>query len=308
MKHVIVSNSGSPTKQDLIRLVGLKTLFARQLPKMPRDYIVRLVFDRRHTSLAILDDRVDLEDPDYRGGDEDIIGGICYRAYPDMKFAEIAFCAVSANHQVKGYGTKLMNLVKAHAAKERIEYFITYADNYAIGYFKKQGFSKSISMPKMRYQGLIKDYDGGTPMECYIHPSVDYKRTNEMIAAQRKFLLDQVRKKSRSHVSYPPLVAFKPDLAGVSRSNEGAARAMAIPGVAQAGWTMADLLLATGPQKDAERQKNQIKSDMLTILRKIDEQQFAWPFREPVDTTDVKDYLNVRILIYHLICNAIFWA
>jgi len=39
--------------------------------------------------------------------------------------------------------------------------------------------------------------------------------------------------------------------------------------------------------------KNQIKSDMLTILRKIDEQQFAWPFREPVDTTDVKDYLNV---------------
>mmetsp|Transcript_18367 Transcript_18367/g.23827 ORF Transcript_18367/g.23827 Transcript_18367/m.23827 type:complete len:136 (+) Transcript_18367:46-453(+) len=68
---------------------------------------------------------------------------------------------------------------------------------------------------------------------------------------------------------------------------------MAIPGVAQAGWTMADLLLATGPQKDAERQKNQIKSDMLTILRKIDEQQFAWPFREPVDTTDVKDYLNV---------------
>ena len=293
MKHVVVSNDGSATKQDLTRLIGLKTLFARQLPKMPRDYIVRLVFDRRHTSLALLVDDVDLDDENYKGGDEDIIGGICYRAYPDMKFAEIAFCAVSANHQVKGYGTKLMNLVKAHVAKQGIEYFITYADNYAIGYFKKQGFSKTISMPKTRYQGLIKDYDGGTPMECYIHPNVDYTRVKEMIAAQREFLLSYVRMNSKCHIRYPPLVDFRPDLRGVSRNNEAAVKAMAIPGVAEAGWTMADLQMATGPQKDADRQRNQIKSDLLAILRRVDEQQSAWPFREPVDTTEVKDYLEV---------------
>ena len=59
-----------------------------------------------------------------------------------MRFAEIAFCAVSANQQVKGYGTKLMNLLKMHAVTEGIQYMITYADNYAIGYFKKQGFTK----------------------------------------------------------------------------------------------------------------------------------------------------------------------
>lgn len=35
-----------------------------------------------------------------------------------------------------------MNLLKQHAVTEGIEYFITYADNYAIGYFKKQGFTK----------------------------------------------------------------------------------------------------------------------------------------------------------------------
>jgi N-acetylglutamate synthase-like GNAT family acetyltransferase len=73
--------------------------------------------------------------------------------------------AVSANYQVKGYGTKLMNLFKYRAAQTGIEYFITYADNYAIGYFKKQGFTKSIQMPRGRYSGLIKEYDGGTPME-----------------------------------------------------------------------------------------------------------------------------------------------
>jgi histone acetyltransferase len=74
-----------------------------------------------------------------------------------------------------------MNLLKKTGAETGIEYFITYVDNYAIGYFKKQGFSKSIAMPKGRYFGLIKDYDGGTPMECYVHLSVDFLRLPEML-------------------------------------------------------------------------------------------------------------------------------
>ena len=133
IKRIIVRNDNK--RDSLIRLIGLKSLFAKQLPKMPKEYIARLVFDRRHTSLALLD-------PRRKYTDDEIIGGICYRAYPEMRFAEIAFCAVSASQQVKGYGTKLMNLLKMHAVKEGIEYMITYADNYAIGYFKKQGFTK----------------------------------------------------------------------------------------------------------------------------------------------------------------------
>jgi N-acetylglutamate synthase-like GNAT family acetyltransferase len=137
IRYCMVQNTTRAELGTLQRLIGLKTLFAKQLPKMPKDYIARLVFDRRHKSLAILSN-----DPTVQGTDEEIIGAICYRPYPDMKFAEIAFCAVSANQQVKGYGTKVMNLVKQQAVREELEYFITYADNYAIGYFKKQGFSK----------------------------------------------------------------------------------------------------------------------------------------------------------------------
>ena len=40
--------------------------------EMPRPYIARLVFDRRHTSLAILSDN-----PDVKDSDDEIIGGIC---------------------------------------------------------------------------------------------------------------------------------------------------------------------------------------------------------------------------------------
>ena len=66
---------------------------------------------------------------------------------------------------MKGYGTRLMNHLKEHVKTESIHYFLTYADNYAIGYFKKQGFSKQISQPRDRWFGFIKDYDGGTLME-----------------------------------------------------------------------------------------------------------------------------------------------
>lgn len=35
-----------------------------------------------------------------------------------------------------------MYMLKRHAVTEGVEYMITYADNYAIGYFKKQGFTR----------------------------------------------------------------------------------------------------------------------------------------------------------------------
>jgi histone acetyltransferase len=94
LRYCIVTNDGK--EDSLIKLIGLKQLFSKQLPKMPRAYIARLVFDRRHTSLAILS-----SDPEHQGTDDEIIGGICYRGFDDMRFAEIAFCAVNASHQVK---------------------------------------------------------------------------------------------------------------------------------------------------------------------------------------------------------------
>ena len=45
---------------------------------------------------------------------------------------EIAFCAVSANEQVKGYGTRLMNHLKEYVCdKENMTHLITFADNNA---------------------------------------------------------------------------------------------------------------------------------------------------------------------------------
>ncbi len=94
LRWTIIKNDGKP--ESLIKLVALKSLFAKQLPKMPKAYIARLVFDRRHVSLVILSD-----DPKVKDTDKEVIGSICYRPFPEMRFAEIAFCAVNSDHQVK---------------------------------------------------------------------------------------------------------------------------------------------------------------------------------------------------------------
>jgi histone acetyltransferase len=41
-----------------------------------------------------------------------IVGGITYRMFVRQQLGEIAFCAVSAVEQVKGYGTRLMDKLK----------------------------------------------------------------------------------------------------------------------------------------------------------------------------------------------------
>ena len=86
-------------KQTMLWLIALQNVFSHQLPRMPKEYITRLVFDPKHKSLALIKDGRP-------------IGGICFRMFGSQGFTEIVFCAVTSNEQVKGYGTHLMNHLK----------------------------------------------------------------------------------------------------------------------------------------------------------------------------------------------------
>jgi histone acetyltransferase len=44
IKVQVVLNDGA--RQSMILLTGLKNIFQKQLPKMPKEYIARLVYDR----------------------------------------------------------------------------------------------------------------------------------------------------------------------------------------------------------------------------------------------------------------------
>ncbi|NWS76880.1 KAT2A acetyltransferase, partial [Crotophaga sulcirostris] len=188
--HVIGNSlSQKSNKKILMWLVGLQNVFSHQLPRMPKEYITRLVFDPKHKTLALIKDGR-------------VIGGICFRMFPTQGFTEIVFCAVTSNEQVKvgagrwvvgtarrswaaqcgacrgwvaqgmgvgwsccrvpvsrwlpqGYGTHLMNHLKEYHIKHNILYFLTYADEYAIGYFKKQVGSFPGVAPEAAQSGLM---------------------------------------------------------------------------------------------------------------------------------------------------------
>lgn len=52
VKFHIIINDGDPIKLRI--LLELKNIFRKQLPQMPKEYIVRLVFDRNHKSVAAI--------------------------------------------------------------------------------------------------------------------------------------------------------------------------------------------------------------------------------------------------------------
>ena len=280
-------------EQNLIYLIGLKNIFSKQLPNMPKEYIVRLVFDRRHRSVALVK----------RNGT--VVGGITYRAFHQQAFGEIAFCAVTSNEQVKGYGTRLMNQTKECARTiDRLTHFLTYADNNAVGYFQKQGFTKEITLEKDRWHGYIKDYDGGTLMECVLHPRISYNSLPRMLRDQRLALDARIRQVSKSHIVHKGLDNFSLE--------PGSHIAIAdIPGVREAGWTP-DMSPAPryrlvvdrgGVQEATPDNLHAFMQTMLEYVRRLEE---AWPFREAVSMLDAPDYYDIiKMRVVHACVHAV---
>ena len=54
---IVIKNTGENDEENLKNmklLTDLKNIIAKQLPKMPKEYIVRLVFDKKHESMIII--------------------------------------------------------------------------------------------------------------------------------------------------------------------------------------------------------------------------------------------------------------
>ncbi|KAI0048277.1 hypothetical protein FA95DRAFT_1491094 [Auriscalpium vulgare] len=265
-----VENDGQP--RSLVILTNLKTLFRKQLPVMPREYIARLVFDSNSKCLAICK----------RG--YKVVGGICFRPFPHRGFAEIVFFATASVAQEKGYGGMLMDHFKAHIRNiyPDMMYFLTYADNFAVGYFKKQGFSKEITLDRSVWAGYIKDYEGGTIMQCTLLRNVDYLATKDMLAQQREAILAKIRQMSKSHIVYDGLAQFQ------NGRGEGVILdPHDIPGLKESGWT---------PDMTEDRRpvtKNTERSIMSRLLSEMQTHPSAWPFQAPVNRAEVPDYYDV---------------
>ncbi|KAI1293336.1 histone acetyltransferase GCN5-like protein [Xylaria venustula] len=263
----VVNNDGS--RESSIILTGLKCLFQKQLPKMPKDYIARLVYDRTHLSVAIV--KKPLE----------VIGGIAYREFRNRKFAEIVFCAVSSDQQVKGYGAHLMAHLKDYVrATSPVMHFLTYADNYATGYFQKQGFSKEIILDKSIWMGYIKDYEGGTLMQCSMVPRIRYLEAGRMLLKQKETIQAKLRLLSKSDVIHqPPQQWADGTITPIDP--------LSIPAIKATGWSPSMDELAREPRHGPHF------NELQRFLSQIQFHKQAWPFLNPVNKDEVTDYYNV---------------
>lgn len=249
--HVINNSLDiEPTNQVLIWLLGIKNVFSHQLPRMPREYITRLVFDPKHKCLVLVKDMR-------------VIGGVCFHMFPSQGFTEIVFCAISSNEQVKGYGTHMMNYLKDYHVKNGIYSFLTYADEFATGYFRKQGFSTTIELPKSVYYGYIKDYEGATLMGCTLNPRIRYCDFSLVLKKQKevlKKLIEKQQEKQNQH--YPGLTCFKDGIKQIPIES--------IPGVREAGYR-------STPEDYKFFESNQDTESLNTQLRAILNQLKAYP-------------------------------
>ncbi|KAG5514520.1 hypothetical protein RHGRI_035808 [Rhododendron griersonianum] len=325
-----VSNDG--IDEHMVWLIGLKIIFGRQLPNMPKEYIVRLLMDRNHKSVMVI-------------RRNHVVGGITYRPYVSQKFGEIAFCAITGDEQVKGYGTRLMNHLKQHARDvDGLTHFLTYADNNAVGYFVKQvrlffpfmmcrelhasslfsrsmqlstakmsrrlllrfssdsfinlfadlGFTKEIHLEKERWQGYIKDYDGGILMECKIDLKLPYTDLSTMIRRQRQAIDEKIRELSNCHIVYTGIDfqkhAFPCTFLCFCITNLQVVVKLTIE---EAGWTPDQWGHSRFNSGDSASNQKSWTAFMRSLLKAMNDHPDAWPFKEPVDARDVPDYYDI---------------
>ncbi|KAL2826729.1 Bromodomain-containing protein [Aspergillus pseudoustus] len=236
----VVNNDASP--ESTIILTGLKCLFQKQLPKMPKDYIARLVYDRTHLSIAIV--KMPLE------------------------FAEIVFCAVSSDQQVKGYGARLRAHLKDYVrATSPVMHFLTYADNYAT--------CKSIWM------GYMKNYEGGTLTQCSILPRIRYLKVGRMLLRQKGEVPVKLRPLSINHIVHPAPTRW------ANGDVITPIDPLSIPAIRATGWSPDMDALAREPRHGPHF------NELRQFLNKILNHKQAWPFLSPVNKDEAPDYYQV---------------
>jgi len=157
---VVLLNETNANPLEKKFLNDLKVTLLEQLPAMKEPYINQITNEKTHKNLILI-----------RKGN--VIGGITFKPWPEKGFVEVVFCVVHGKYQIRGYGSFLMNHLKDYCKAEHIRYMLTFADEGAVNFFSKQGFSKHITVPA-ETRSCIKEYDNSYLMECKIDTHKEY--------------------------------------------------------------------------------------------------------------------------------------
>ncbi|CDI83371.1 histone acetyltransferase GCN5, putative [Eimeria acervulina] len=137
-------------------------------------------------------------------------------------------------------------------------------------------------MPKERWFGFIKDYEGGTLMECRISPKVDYLRLFAILNEQQEAVQRAILRLKPPRV-FPGLTCWQKDPTRVLHPSQ-------VPGVVEYGWTPQAAADAAGEGAAAARPLHEQIVQVLDILAR---HHSAWPFHKPVAKDEAPDYYEI---------------
>ncbi len=153
---------------------------------------------------------------------------------------------------------------------------------YATGYFQKQGFTKEITLDKLVWMGYIKDYEGGTLMQCSMLPRIRYLKAGCMLLKQKETIQAKIRVLSKSHIVHQPPAQW---------ANGGPITPvdpLSIPAIRATGWSLyMDALARTQTRRGPHF------NELRRFLYQIRNHKQAWPFLNPVNEDEVPDYYTV---------------
>ena len=150
----------------------------------------------------------------------------------------------------------------------------TYADNLAIGYFKKQGFQKNIQVPREISTGYLKDYDGSTMMECLIDPCVSYSEISGEIKDQKKYIIEYVKSLVNNYTKYDKEnITFATEKDKDSNGNPTIEFIEKLPGIYNSRWTKDEYMESLKRPNGTS-----FKSSCKKILDQLVKHKSSWPF------------------------------
>eukprot|EP01083_Nonionella_stella_P183958 666238_1 len=278
------------------KLVDLKEIFHECLPQMPTPYITRILFDKKHRSMIAL-------------MENEVFGGVCFRPFPERDFAEVVFLAISPNHQIKGFGTRLMNHLKETLKRMGIDHIVTFADNNAIDYFAKQGFEliqldavedkcivekrqpiddeidalygcKNLNFDQIIQEKYIKIYNGAKLMHSRIIKHINYCKLNKQLLQNRRVLVSKIGQISHS-------VKKRKGLEMNTNITD-------IPGIAE--YKQCGDVTKTKSKLFATTQSTElveVTARISGILKQLNSHSKVGVFNKPVDAAQAGDYYNV---------------
>jgi N-acetylglutamate synthase-like GNAT family acetyltransferase len=110
-------------------------------------------------------------------------GALCLARFPKHSFAEIVFIAVKSEVRSAGIGRYLIRRMHARLQSEGLRNFIVSADDSAIVFFRRSGFSAHFppEAPREFFASIVCSYEHSTLMVLTIGPEIDYAGMDDWI-------------------------------------------------------------------------------------------------------------------------------